>query len=242
VAVVAEVRSRIAGAVVSFRRWRLIRAVVRGSGLEIGALHAPIRAPAGARVTYVDRLPTGELRHHYPELDGQSLVDVAVVDDAETLSSIPSASQDFVVASHVLEHCEDPLGAVGNWLRVLKPGKPALLAVPDRRFTFDSARPATTLDHVLRDHAEGPAVSRESHYREWVALVERAPREAVETRARELGASGYRIHFHAWDRDGLSELLRCAVSRAPVAARVVELKRNRWENLAHLARAPGEPS
>src|SRR4051812_27370540 len=75
------------------------RAYLRGRGLEIGALHRPLRLPAAARVTYVDRLSEAELRKQYPELSRHTLVPVGVIDEAEMLASVPDASQDFVVAN-----------------------------------------------------------------------------------------------------------------------------------------------
>src|SRR5947209_3771329 len=97
------------------------RAYLRGRGLEIGALHRPLRLPAAARVTYVDRLPEAELRRQYPELNRHTLVPVGVVDEAETLATVPDGSQDFVVANHFLEHCQNPIGTLKTFVRVLRP-------------------------------------------------------------------------------------------------------------------------
>src|SRR5690606_20635940 len=127
--------------------------------------------PPGARVRYVDRLSTVDLRAQYPELAALPLVEVDVVDDGERLSRIADASLDFVVASHFLEHCEDPIGALLAFLRVLRPGGVLYLAVPEKRLCeFDVARPVTPLDHVIADHAEGPERSRRAHYLEWARL------------------------------------------------------------------------
>jgi hypothetical protein len=63
-------------------------------------------------VRYVDRKDVGELRREYPELADEELVDVDVVDDGETLGTVADSSQDFVVASHVLEHAQDARGTL----------------------------------------------------------------------------------------------------------------------------------
>ena len=81
-----------------------------GSGLEIGALQMPLRLPAGASVRYVDRFDVEELRSHYPELDDFELVAPDVIDDGEVLGTIPDESADFLIANHMIEHCEDPIG------------------------------------------------------------------------------------------------------------------------------------
>src|SRR5215218_5051715 len=90
------------------RREGIAKGYILGSGLEIGGLNAPLRVPGAARVRYVDRAPVPELRKQYPELDGQPLVETDVIDDGERLGTIPDASEDFVIANHFLEHCQDP--------------------------------------------------------------------------------------------------------------------------------------
>lgn len=179
----------------------LARRYLRGDGLEIGALNRPLRVPPGASVRYVDRVAAAELRARYPEYAHQWIVDPAVIDDAETLATVPDASVDFVIANHVLEHLENPLGALRSWLRALRPDGIVYLAIPDKRRTFDAERPSTPLDHLLRDASEGPGWSRTAHYEEWVRLVE--PHED----AAALEAERKDIHFHVWALEDLLRLL-----------------------------------
>lgn len=115
-----------------------------GSGIEIGALHSPLHLPEGARARYVDRFPVAELRRQYPTLADLDLVEVDVVDDGERLSTIADGSLDFIVASHFLEHCEDPIGTIGNHLDKLAPGGVLFYVVPDKRYTSDVNRPVTS--------------------------------------------------------------------------------------------------
>lgn len=51
--------------------------------------------------------------------------------DAELLDGVADNTYDFVYSSHCLEHMRDPFRALGNWIRVLKPGRCAVIAVPD---------------------------------------------------------------------------------------------------------------
>lgn len=51
--------------------------------------------------------------------------------DASYMTGIDNESQDFVYASHILEHIEDPHVAVENWWRILKVGGFLIIAVPD---------------------------------------------------------------------------------------------------------------
>ncbi len=64
-----------------------------------------------------------------------------MIDDGEHLASIGDESVDFVVANHFIEHCRDPIGALTTLLRVVRPGGVVFMAVPDKRQTFDRARP-----------------------------------------------------------------------------------------------------
>ena len=100
---------------------RLAREYLHGHGLEVGALDKPLEAPRGAKVSYVDRMSKADLLTHYPNLHTKKVVDVSVIDDGETLRTVADGSQDFVIACHFLEHCQDPIGTLGHFSRVLKP-------------------------------------------------------------------------------------------------------------------------
>jgi ubiquinone/menaquinone biosynthesis C-methylase UbiE len=137
---------------------------IRGQGIEIGALHMPLRVPRSAQVRYVDRFSAADLRLHYPELNDKEIVNVDIITDGERLDAIADATQDFVIANHFIEHCQNPIGAVLNMFRVLKPGGVLYLAIPDKRNSFDADRPVTPLAHLMRDYEEGPAWSKRQHF------------------------------------------------------------------------------
>lgn len=193
-------------------RHELAGELLRGSGIEIGALHLPVVLPPGVSVRYVDRMNVPELRAHYPELEGLDLAPVDVVNDGELLSSFEPETVDFIVANHFLEHCEDPVRTITTHLGKLRPGGVLFYAVPDKRFTFDFRRPRTPLSHVIADHDDGGQGSRHEHYLEWVRLVypdgDGPPDEdAVRTHAAALEATKYSIHFHVWTQSDLLELI-----------------------------------
>ncbi len=172
---------------------------IRGGGIEIGALHMPLRVPDSAKVKYVDRLTVEDLRKQYPELDDKELVHTDIIADGEKLDPIADSTQDFVIANHFVEHCQDPIGAVLNMLRVLKPGGILYLAIPDKRCCFDADRPVTPLSHLMRDHREGPEWSRRQHFEEWVRFVNKAAEGEVEGQIAHLMAIDYSVHFHVWE-------------------------------------------
>lgn len=181
---------------------------IRGNGIEIGALHMPLGVPRSARVKYVDRFSIEELRRHYPELRDKELVKVDIVADGETLEGVGDATQDFVIANHFIEHCQNPIAALINMFRVLKPGGVLYLAIPDKRDSFDVDRPVTPLEHVFRDYNEGPAWSRRGHFEEWTRLVNKVQddEEAEKQIAHNLSID-YSIHYHVWTQVEMLELI-----------------------------------
>jgi SAM-dependent methyltransferase len=171
---------------------------LHGAGIEIGALTRPTRVAAGARTTFVDRMSTEALRREYPELADVDLVDVGIVTDGETLHGVPDASQDYVIANNFLEHCQDPIATLKNFVRVLRPNGVMFLVVPNKRGNIDHMRPPTTIEHMIRDHEAGPATSRDEHFLEWTRDVLKVPPEGVRAHADQLIADDYSIHFHVF--------------------------------------------
>jgi SAM-dependent methyltransferase len=212
-------------------RWDLASRYLRGDGLEIGALDKPLRLPRGANARYVDHLDEAGLRRHYQELDGLPLVHVDIVDDGETLATVPDGSVDFIIANHFMEHTQDPIGALQQQLRVLREGGVMYLAIPDKRRTFDRPRPVTPLEHVVRDHLEGPEGSRHEHYLEWAQEVSRVlndiPDHLVADDAAALEASGYSIHFHVWTPMAWLQVIEWVARTSPLD--VVACTQNKHE-------------
>jgi SAM-dependent methyltransferase len=189
------------------RRKAIARAYLRGHGIEIGAMHNPLKVPRDVRVQYVDRVSAAELGKEHPDLSSK-LVKVDIVADGETLDAIPDSSQDFVIANHLLEHCQNPIGALRNMLRVLRKDGVLFLAIPDKRYTFDADRKVTPIEHLLRDDLEGSAWSRAEHYGEWTKLVDRVQGEAqIERHTRDLMERQAAIHFHVWTQVEMLELI-----------------------------------
>jgi len=211
-------------------RSRLARGFLRGEGIEIGGLNAPLPVPRGATVRYVDRWSLSELREQYPELGRTAIVAPDVIDDGERLERFDDASLDFVVANHFLEHTEDPIGTLEHHLRVIRPGGVLFVAVPDKRFTFDVERPVTPLEHVVRDYQEGPEWSRRAHYEEWVSTMHDGSHEVLE----ELLRGDRSIHFHVWTGREFLELLEHCRSALGFPFEVVVFERTGHEVVAVL--------
>ena len=52
--------------------------------------------------------------------------------DAQYLNSIANEQYDFAHSSHCLEHMENPVIAIDNWLRIIRPGGYLIVTVPDQ--------------------------------------------------------------------------------------------------------------
>jgi predicted SAM-dependent methyltransferase len=190
------------------KRQSIAQEYIKGAGIEIGALHHPLPVPKNATVSYVDRLSVQQLRQQYPELNELPIVNVDIITDGETLESISNFSQDFVIANHFLEHCQNPLFAIENMLRVLKQNGILFIAAPDKRYTFDIARPVTTYQHLENDYADGGENSKKQHFEEWVKLVYHITDELEATKqVNTLMSINYSIHFHVWTQVEIIEMI-----------------------------------
>jgi SAM-dependent methyltransferase len=92
------------------------------------------------------------------------------VAEAGDLRQIPDETYDFVLASHVLEHVANPLRALEEWRRVLRPGGTMLVIVPDRRATFDHRRTPTRFEHLEEDFRSNTTEQDLTHLVEILAL------------------------------------------------------------------------
>lgn len=179
---------------------------ISGSGIEVGALNSPLLIPVGAEVKYVDFETPAELDNHYPELNDTAITRPDIISDMETLHGIHDSSQDFVIANHVLEHCEDPIKAIKNTARVLRSNGVAYFAIPDKRFTFDVDRDVTPLEHLIRDHEKGPDVSLREHYEDWCHHVDKLQGNEFSDKLALLLKLRSNIHFHVWEFPDMMKL------------------------------------
>jgi SAM-dependent methyltransferase len=199
---------------ITHNRLVLAARYIRGQGIEIGGLGRTLPIPPGARVKYLDRLDRDALYKNFPEMIGKNIIEPDIVDDGETLATVPASSQDFLVANHVVEHFQNPILFFHNAMRVLKPGGILYLTLPERSRTFDRDRPVTPFSHLVEDYETGPEQSRLDHYREYARLADNHnAKQAWKTEAEyealvsKLMSENYSIHFHVWDVTGMVELL-----------------------------------
>lgn len=202
-----------------------------GDGVEVGALHNPLDLSGQpiTRIRYVDRYDLEGLRKHYPELSDWDIMPVDIVDDGQVLGTVPDASLDFVIANNMIEHTDDPLGTISNWLAKLRPGGVVYLTVPDKRIGWDEHRPLTPLMHMVEDYrvdAQTRKARNYEHFADWTTYMtgeydpqtqqnfEGATPEETEANVKahiqHLIDTDYSIHFHVFTYQTFLEMLEYA--------------------------------
>lgn len=73
------------------------------------------------------------------------------IGEATRLDFAADEQYDFVVSADSLEHIANPLKALAEWRRILKPGGLLLLVVPHHEGTFDRRREVTPFAHLIED-------------------------------------------------------------------------------------------
>lgn len=138
-------------------------------GIEIGG---SAHNPFGLRARNVDFTddPTTEFKLEELGLCGRMLpVDIVAPGDRLPLAD---ESVDFVISSHVLEHFFDPIAALQEWYRVIRPGGFVFAIVPHRERTFDRGRPRTSLEELVDRHQGRrhlpPGTVVHTHHNVWI--------------------------------------------------------------------------
>ena len=71
--------------------------------------------------------------------------------EGSALVGVPDSTYDVLLSSHNLEHFANPVKALKEWQRVLKPTGALVLVIPYYRGTFDHRRQPTSVDHMFDD-------------------------------------------------------------------------------------------
>lgn len=119
-----------------------------GQGLEIGG---SAHNPFGLNTLNVDFTDSMDTRWKKDEnrFCGKALK-VDLVANGDNIP-LPDESQDFIVSSHVIEHFTDPIKALTEWDRLVKPGGIIFMIVPHKERTFEKELDCTSLEHLIED-------------------------------------------------------------------------------------------
>lgn len=131
--------------------------------------------------------------------------------EASALEGIDRGTYEFLVSSNCLEHVANPLKALQEWIRVVKPGGLLLLVLPNKTANFDHRRPTTTFAHLLEDYRCDTSEDDMTHLSEILALHDLArdpwagSRENFERRCWE-NVTLRGMHHHVFDAEVIAQM------------------------------------
>lgn len=118
-------------------------------GIEIGgSAHNPFHLNT-INVDFTDDMETVFKKAEF-ELCGEKLKVDVVADGCDL--PFEDESYDFVLSSHVIEHIFDPIGAMKEWLRVIKTGGYVFTICPRWQQVPGEVRPVTELKELIARH------------------------------------------------------------------------------------------
>jgi SAM-dependent methyltransferase len=119
-------------------------------GIEIGgSAHNPFNLPDCINVDFTNSMNTVWKNAEFGYCGEKMKVDV--VADASHLP-FKDKSLDYVISSHMIEHIFDPIGALKEWLRVIKRGGFIFSIVPFKDAIPEETRPLTTIEELIDRH------------------------------------------------------------------------------------------
>jgi SAM-dependent methyltransferase len=101
-----------------------------------------------ATTVWNKEMKEGEGQYRY----GDGKTGTQLIQEASDLNKIGNGNYDFLLASHVLEHCADAIKTIEEWKRVVKDDGYLLIVLPHKEGTFDHKRPVTQLKHFIEDY------------------------------------------------------------------------------------------
>jgi SAM-dependent methyltransferase len=127
-----------------------------------------------------------------------------IICDGTDLRAVSDKQYDFLLSCHNLEHIANPLKALSEWVRVIRPGGYLLLIVPNKAGNFDHRRPYTRFEHLLEDFDRQVDERDMTHLEEILTLhdLSRDPAagDAERFKARSLRNFENRcLHHHVFD-------------------------------------------
>jgi predicted SAM-dependent methyltransferase len=138
-----------------YRREKALAMVNRnGLGLEIGPSFNPIASKKeGFNVDILDHATARELRAKYVGhgVNVENIEEVDFVWHGEPLSELIGHERcyDWIIASHVIEHCPDLISFLSECERLLKDDGVLSLIIPDKRYCFDYVHAVTSTGELL---------------------------------------------------------------------------------------------
>jgi len=174
--------------------------------------------PLEADVRYLDRF--NEKEGCNQDYDG----DFPYIDYKTTINKMDGIydnSLDFIVHCHVIEHSRNPLEALDLSYKKLKSGGRLIMAVPDKRYTFDKPRKLTKAKHLLKDYREGVTDEKDLEHvhccnKIWVGSEYKMVPDLTDNQILEyLKKDLIDIHWHTYTDRSFKKLLKVTKKLIP---------------------------
>ena len=120
----------------------------------------PTLLPDECDARFLDWFSTEQLRERHRDntvVPPESIVPIDFVVSDSEFAAVVDRKFDLLIANHVIEHIPDLINWFGQLAQLVEPDGLLLLAVPDRRYTFDYFRPEDDAVDIVRAHLEGLA-------------------------------------------------------------------------------------
>jgi SAM-dependent methyltransferase len=133
--------------------------------------------------------------------------------ESTALTDLKDGTYDFVLSSHTLEHCANPIKALKEWQRVLRPGGAVIVILPHYRYTFDHLRHLTSLEHMLDDARYDIGEDDRTHIEEMSSLIDFSRTPATPEKLLPELADNFRtrcVHHHVFDEANSRALLEAS--------------------------------
>lgn len=132
--------------------------------------------------------------------------------DGSNLTDVQDGSYNVVLSCHNLEHFANPVKALREWQRILRPQGSLILVLPNYRETFDHLRTPTSVDHMFEDFERNVGEDDLTHLAEILEKhdLKRDPLAGSkeEFRNRSLNNFSNRcLHHHVFDEHNSRKLL-----------------------------------
>jgi SAM-dependent methyltransferase len=138
-------------------RKRLGDPFVMGTGVEIGAGLHPVRHDGIRKLYFFDKRNPEEFEAYFGAPPEYDLIDL------EGVRREYPDGLDFISCHHVVEHIDNPVAVLADWISMIRQGGTFYLSIPSQNNSIEHGRLLTPLQHVLEDYFfQRPASSYES--------------------------------------------------------------------------------